>query len=268
MKTEIIKNQPFVVCMERSYVNCLYQGMRLGVENVANVWRNTWPFFLLSLFLPFPFNLLLPAAVAALLPRWSELGLVPRVSLREQGGALQKVFCRFLVYGGLYIGIAVVLLGALYAMVYAGLPVWAMALCATVCLLLLLPLEWVKLELLYGEAKVGRCIAAYKVGMKNYAKLFPFYVLVELGAVLILFIAAMPLIVSSMVIQQMSVAEAIGDPAYVPPYFWFLVFLSYAILLAVQSYVQVLIAHTEYLLWGSITACGKIAKESVEEIPA
>ncbi len=267
MKTEIIKNQPFEVCMERSYVNCLYQGMRIGVENVANVWKNTWPFFLFCLFLPFPFSLLLPAAVAALLPKWPEMGLVPKLSLREQGTALQKVFCRFLVYGGMYAGIAAVLLGALFALVYAGLPVWAMALFIVVSILLLLPLEWVKLDLLYSDNKVGQCVAGYKTGLKNYGKLFSFYLLVMLIVLVIMCIAAMPLVVCSLVIREASIAESIGDAVYIPGYFWFLVFLAYVILPAVLYYVHVLVAHAEYLLWGSITACEK-QKESVEEIPA
>ncbi len=268
MKTEIIKNQPFAVCVERSYVNCLLQGMRFGVENVSAVWRNIWPFFLFSLFLPFPFSLLLIAAIAAQMPKWSEVGYIPRLTLSAQGASLRKAISRFLVYIGLYIGLTTVSLAVLFALVYVGLPFWAASVFAVVVFLLMLPFEWTKMELLYGDAKVGKCIAAYKVGVKNYMKLFPFYMLVGLVAALVLSVAAVPLIVSSLVIQQMSVAEAIGDPTYVPGYFWFLVFLSYTILPAVQFYVMVLITHAEYLLWGSITACGKTATESVEVVTA
>ena len=131
----------------------------------------------------------------------------------------------------------------------------------------LIPFEWVKLQLLYSDKSVKKCFTEYKVGLRNFSKLFSFYLLLGMMVLLVLAIASVPLVVQMIVLQQVNVAEANGDIALVPWYFWLLFFLSSVIATAVMFYVQVLLSHAEYLFWGCISASEK-SRESVEEIPA
>lgn len=265
---KIIKNQPFEVCKERSYVNCIYQGLSLGTENVGFVWKNLWPVFVLNLFVNFPVGLFLWVAIAVLMPKWSEMGYVPKMTWKDQWPVACKTFCRMLPLLGVLIFAASLYFAAFYVIGSISL-VWLAVFggVALLLLMLLLPFEWVKLQLLYSDKSVKKCFAEYKVGLRNFSKLFSFYLLLGMMVLLVLAIASVPLVVQMLVLQQVNVAEANGDIALVPWYFWLLFFLSSVIATAVMFYVQVLFSHAEYLFWGCISASEK-SRESVEEIPA
>lgn len=265
---KIIKNQPFEVCKERSYVNCISQGMSLGTENVGFVWKNLWPVFVISLFVN-PVCLFLWVAIAVLMPKWSELGYVPRMTWKDQWPVAWKAFCRMLPLLGVSVFVSTLYFAAFYLIGFSASPVlWAVfGGVALLLLALLLPFEWVKLQLLYSGKSVKECFADYKVGLRNFAKLFSFYFLTGLLMLLVLAIASVPLLIQMIVIQQVNIAQANGDIAFVPWYFWLLFFLSSVIGSAVMFYVQVLFSHAEYLFWGGISASEK-SRVSIEEIPA
>lgn len=265
---KIIKNQPFEVCKERSYVNCIYQGLSLGTENVGFVWKNLWPVFVLNLFVNFPVGLFLWVAIAVLMPKWSEMGYVPRMTWKDQWPVACKAFCRMLPLLGVLIFAASLYFAAFYVIGSVSL-VWLAVFggVALLLLMLLLPFEWVKLQLLYSDKSVKKCFAEYKVGLRNIAKLFSFYFLMGMLVLLVIAIASIPLLIQMIVLHQVNIAEANGDIALVPWYFWLLFFLSSVIAKAVMFYVQVLFSHAEYLFWGCISASEK-SRESVKEIPA
>lgn len=266
---KIIKNQPFEVCKERSYVNCISQGLSHGTENVGFVWKNLWPVFVLNLFVNFPVSLFLWVAIAVLMPKWSEMGYVPRMTWKDQWPVAWKAFCRMLPLLGVSIFVASLCFAAFYLIgLSASLVHWAVfGGVALLMFVFLIPFEWVKLQLLYSDKSVRKCFAEYKVGLRNFSKLFSFYLLLGMMVLLVLAVASVPLVVQMIVLQQVNVAEANGDIALVPWYFWLLFFLSSVIATAVMFYVQVLFSHAEYLFWGCISASEK-SRESVEEIPA
>lgn len=264
---KIIKNQPFEVCKERSYVSCIFQGMSIGSENVSSVWKNVWPLFLLSLLCNFPFGLLLNAAVAVMMPKWSETGFVPRISFGAQWRDVLKVFCRLLsvlFVVAVFAGVWFMLLSSAVA---GGCPVWVLILVSAAMLVAAIPLQWVRLEMMFGNKGVKASFAEYVTGIRNTPKLYAFYLLTGLFVLVVLVLASVPLIIQMMVMQQVSVAEANGDMAYLPWHFWLLFFIASAISNAVMFYVTVLFSHAEYLFWGSISASEK-SRKLIEEIPA
>lgn len=266
---KIIKNEPFEVCKERSYLNCIYQGIALGADNAGRVWKNLWQLFLASLILNFPFGMLLPSAIAALMPKWSEMGFIPVTSIRQQWPDLWKIFCRLLPYYGITILVSVIIYASSFVSVFTSsvvvmscvLIAWLVLLAAT------LPLQWVRMELMYGNKSVKACFSAYTLGLRECLRLFFFYVVTGAVCFFVLALAALPLIIQMLVIGQMSEAQAVGDIANVPWFFWPLLFVSAIILNLVAFYLQIILSHAEYLLWGSITASDG-SRRSIEEIPA
>jgi hypothetical protein len=208
-------------------------------------------------------------AIAVLMPKWSEMGYVPRMTWKDQWPVAWKAFCRMLPLLGVSIFVASLCFAAFYLIgLSASLVHWAVfGGVALLMFVFLIPFEWVKLQLLYSDKNVKKCFAEYKVGLRNFSKLFSFYLLLGMMVLLVLAIASVPLVVQMLVLQQVNVAEANGDIALVPWYFWLLFFLSSVIATAVMFYVQVLFSHAEYLFWGCISASEK-SRESVEEIPA
>ena len=111
------------------------------------------------------------------------------------------------------------------------------------------------------------CFSAYTLGLRECLRLFFFYVVIGAVCFFVLALAALPLIIQMLVIGQMSEAQAVGDIANVPWFFWPLLFVSAIILNLVAFYLQIILSHAEYLLWGSITASDG-SRRSIEEIPA
>ena len=264
---KIEKNKPFEVKKERSYTSCILQGLTSGMDQVGAVWKNQWPMVILTFLFSVPFRWVLTAGIAVQMGKWSEMGYVPRMAFRAQYPMVMKAFCRYLAY----VGVCVVPLAVLFAVQFATLrgvvPVWALCVLALLVVVSLVPMEWVKMELLFGKKSVKQCLTAYKVGVRYMTRLFSFGLLLSLFAVFVMLLVSLPLVMTMIVWNQANIAESIGDAAYLPWHFWLMVFLSSLIFLFGQFFVMVLLSHAEYLLWGSISA-SESEKGSVEEIPA
>lgn len=267
MKTEIQKNQPFALCKERSYVNCLVQGLRLGVENVWALWRNLWPWLVAAVVMPLPFGLIVPGALAVELQAWPVQGFVPAASVRGEWPRVWATTKRYLVYVGLSLLFVLLCQGALVGLGLAGVPVWVLALMVVAMLVLYVPLEWLKLEMLFGTVPAGKCLSCYADGLRHLGRLVPFSVLQWLLATVVSLLASTPFVVALLVIGQRAEALAVGDAAVVPLGFWVLTGVSGLLLMGVGVYLLLVLIHAQMLLWGSITATER-ARRSVEEIPA
>ncbi len=266
MKTKINKNQPFDVCVERSYVNCLDQGMRAGAEHAGNVWRGLWPLFLLSLPVSFPFY----NAAAAFMPDWPASGRVARRSATAclRWGEMWRTLGRFLWFYLCGVILAALFGGLVYYTVSAHVvPVWGFCVVCALLLVAFLPLEWFRLELLFGKAGPGAFGACYRVGLRNFGKLFPFYMIMALCLLVVGALATLPLAMLFMALAAHGLSVKMGDTAYLPTSFWPLLVFAVALSKAVLFHLRIVLMHAEYLLWGSITAREK-ASGSVEEVPA
>ena len=156
----------------------------------------------------------------------------------------------------LWMGIALV---GLYAPFFIGIKIWWGLVFFFLVWLLPLPLSVVIMKVSYSDNKIKDCLrSGFRIGYRNYGKLFAFEFLSNLLQVIIVLMGALPLIVLQCARAQALRSIMMGDATVMPVSFYLYVILGSFIYWTVAYITLLVFSFSRCLMWGSL----------VNEVPA
>lgn len=244
---------------ERSYISCLVKGCGYGFKNLGMLLRYIWPSLVLAILLPIPFIFFFAAQMDAILRKWTALGYVPNVKLKAMKRDIElcsnRSAFKVLIYM-LWMGIALV---GLYAPFFIGIKIWWGLVFFFLVWLLPLPLSVVIMQVSYSDNKIKDCLrSGFRIGYRNYGKLFAFEFLSNLLQVIIVLMGALPLIVLQCARAQALRSIMMGDATVLPVSFYLYAILGSFIYWTVAYITLLVFSFSRCLMWGSL----------VNEVPA
>ena len=252
----------FQVKKERSYISCLVNGCSYGFRHLGLLFRYIWPGLLLTAVFPLPFVFLFAAQNDAVLRKWTELGYLPRMTVKSMRSEIGQCANRSAISVLIDISmLCFVIAGfSLLAMsVFYGISYWWGIIVLLSAFFLFIPLNVVEMQISFSNLPIVECFSCgYGIAFRNYGKLFAFSFLYELLGGLIAALGTIPFQVLLAAGMQGYMGWKMGDgwnlPLLFPLYFLLAVWIMYVVILT----VSLVFSFSRCLMWGSL----------VNEVPA
>lgn len=253
-----VNESVITVIEERSYIKSFTLGVSLAFKNLGMLLRYIWPSALLAILLPLPCYVLFEGQNVAVLRKLMELGYLPKVSIKGLRADIAR--CSKRAVFNLIISVILNMLMCVTIMLpfITGHRIEWGLLGSFILFLLLLPIDFVCMEISFSDKPLSQCLRGFGRGYRNYGSMFAFTLLCFIFLMLVSFVGLMPLIVLLEASNQAISAYKLGDVLDLPTLFPMYVFLAYAIgSLFVYIGIQVLY-FCRCMMWGSL----------VKEVPA
>ena len=252
----------FQVKKERSYISCLVTGCTYGFKHLGLLLRYMWPSLLLTVVFPLPFIFLFTAQMDALLRKWIELGYLPQMTIKSMRHEMEQcanrsaitVLIDLAVFLFLVLGIALMVMSSFVGISYW----WGIAVFLSV-LILSIPISAVEMQISLSDLSIRECFrSGYRIGFRNFGKLFAFIFLSMLLLSIIFSLASMPFQIVMAAGMQAYNGYLMGDGLNLPVLYPVLFFAALYVLLALYLVIVVIFSFSYCLMWGSL----------INEVPA
>lgn len=237
---------------ERSYLKSISLGIKFAMDHFGDLTKCMWPFFLLTILLPFPGILFFKGQRDALLRRWIKLGYLPSVGpkalLSELFPRVVRAFFSFLI-------ILVCCIACYFALILPtmyGKNTWYGLMAFGVLALISIPFDFCIWRLSWSDNSILKCLGSYLDGVRHYGKLFSFLLLNTILYTFVSLIAVLPLFAASLTQMEVSNARAMGELALLPASFYVMLVLAYIVFMVIMLFCDLFYSFSACLCWGSI----------------
>ena len=246
----------FQVKKERSYISGLVTGCSYGFKHLGMLLRYMWPSLLLTTLFPLPFIFLFAAQKDAALRKWIELGYLPHMTIksmrREIGQCANRsvisVLTDIIVLIFCALGIALLVMS-----VFFGISYWWGVVVIISVLILSLPISLVEMQISLSNLPILECFrSGYRIGFRNYGKLFAFEFLNALLLCIIIALGSIPYQIVMAAGMQAYKGYLMGDGWNLPVLYPVLFFMALYIMLAILLVTSVVFSFSRCLMWGSL----------------